>query len=254
MKEDPALLYLMMLEFQSAFLRYGEVVALAGIDLQIKPGEQVCLIGPSGAGKSSLLGLANGRLQASEGRVCIGDQDLSKATGRDLRAVRTRIAWIPQDLGLVENLRVHQNVACGQVAGKGFWGLLRSLLLMSQQEKERIQELLDRVGIPEKVFTRLDHLSGGQQQRVAIARALFQEPKIILADEPVSAVDPERAKSLVELLTKIAAEEKAILVMSLHDVGLAKRYFQRVIGLRDGEIVFDGEANDERLDRLYRLD
>jgi len=243
-----------MLEFQSAGLSYGSTVALDSLDLQIKQGEQVCLIGPSGAGKSSLLGLSNGRLSATSGRVLLNDKDLGAMRGSELKGVRSGIAWVPQDLGLIPNLRGHQNVACGRAAQKGFWGLMKSLLWMSRSEKETVSGLLKRVGIEEKIFNRVDHLSGGQQQRVAIARALYQEPGIILADEPVSAVDPERARSLVELLTTVSRQEGMTLVMSLHDVGLARRFFDRVIGLRDGKIVFDGAPDDDRVLKLYRLE
>ena len=243
-----------MLELQSAGLSYGAVKALDAIDLTIRPGEQVCLIGPSGAGKSSLLGLMNGRLAASEGGVLLDGKDLGKLSGKELKLVRTTIAWVPQDLGLVPNLRANQNVACGRAARKGLFGLLKSLLLMGKGEKGEILALLQRVGIEEKIFSRVDHLSGGQQQRVAIARALYQNPQIILADEPVSAVDPERAKSLVELLTGLAREEQKTLVMSLHDVSLARRYFDRVIGIRDGRVIVDGRPDEIELEDLYRLD
>lgn len=243
-----------MLEFQSAGLSYGATKALDGVDLSIEPGEQVCLIGPSGAGKSSLLGLMNGRLAATSGAVLLDGKNLGELSGRGLKEIRSTIAWVPQDLGLIPNLRVNQNVACGRASRKGFWGLMKSLLLMGRGEKEEIANLLKRVGIEEKIFSRVDHLSGGQKQRVAIARALYQNPQMILADEPVSAVDPERAKSLVELLTGLAREEKKTLVMSLHDVSLARRYFDRVIGLREGKVVLDGCPDEIGLDELYRLD
>ncbi len=243
-----------MITFRSADLRYGEHPALVNINLSISSGEQVCLIGPSGAGKSSLMGLINGRVTASNGQVFLADQDLAHLSGKALRQARSRIAWVPQDLGLVPNIRTNQNIACGRAASKGFWGLLRSLLAMSEQETEDIHSLLTRVGIAEKLYERVDHLSGGQQQRVAIARALYQQPHIILADEPVSAVDPERARSLVELLTTVSKEEKATLVMSLHDLSLAKRYFDRIIGMREGRIIFDGSPDDDGLETLYRLD
>jgi len=242
-----------MIQFQSAGLLYGATAALQEIDLTINAGEQVCLIGPSGAGKSSLLGLMNGRIIATEGKVLLEEQNLATQSGRHLKEARSHIAWVPQDLGLVPNLRANQNIACGRAASKGFWGLLRSFLWMKRSETEKIHALLERVGIPEKLYSRVDHLSGGQQQRVAIARALYQSPRLILADEPVSAVDPERAKSLVELLTTISREEETTLVMSLHDVDLAKRYFDRVIGLREGRIIFDGSPEDERVETLYRL-
>ena len=124
---------------------------------------------------------------------------------------------------------------------------------MGSREKEEVADLLKRVGIKEKIFHRVDHLSGGQQQRGAIARALYQRPEMILADEPVSSVDPERAKSLVELLIGLAREEGQTLVMSLHDIDLAKRYFDRVIGLREGQVVMDGAPDQIDLTQLYDL-
>jgi len=243
-----------MIKFDAASLSYGGTVALAGIDLTLAAGEQVCLIGPSGAGKSSLMALMNGRRPTTNGKVLLRGKDLATLSAKELKTERSRIAWVPQDLGLVPNLRVNQNIACGKAAAKGFGGLLRSLLFMKKNESEEIHRLLKRVGIPEKLYARTDHLSGGQQQRVAIARALFQEPEIILADEPVSAVDPERARSVVELLTNVAREEKATLVMSLHDVDLAQKYFDRVIGMREGKIIFDGCPKEVGMAELYRLE
>ena len=242
-----------MLELQSATLAYNSIVAVDSINLGIKPGEHVCLIGPSGCGKTSLLGLMNGRLESSSGKVVLDGKELKSLSGRALKTARSKIAWIPQDLGLVPNLRVNQNIACGRASEKGFLGLMRSLLLMGSREKEEVADLLKRVGIKEKIFHRVDHLSGGQQQRVAIARALYQRPEMILADEPVSSVDPERAKSLVELLIGLAREEGQTLVMSLHDIDLAKRYFDRVIGLREGQVVMDGAPDQIDLKQLYDL-
>lgn len=242
-----------MLELQSATLAYNSIVAVDSINLEIKPGEHVCLIGPSGCGKTSLLGLMNGRLESSSGKVVLDGKELKSLSGRALKTARSKIAWIPQDLGLVPNLRVNQNIACGRASEKGFLGLMRSLLLMGNREKEEVADLLRRVGIEEKIFHRVDHLSGGQQQRVAIARALYQRPQMILADEPVSAVDPERAKSLVELLIGLSKEEGQTLVMSLHDIDLAKRYFDRVIGLRKGQVVMDGAPDEIDLTQLYDL-
>jgi phosphonate transport system ATP-binding protein len=243
-----------MLEFQSATLSYGKVTAIDSLDLTISPGEQVCLIGPSGCGKTSLLGMINQRFEASSGKVVVNGHDLATLSNRELQKTRAKIAWVPQDLGLVGNLRVSQNVASGRAAEKGIWKLFKSLVWMSRREKEVISKNLREVGIEEKIFTRLDQLSGGQQQRVAIARALYQRPEIILADEPVSAVDPERAKDLIELLTSLATRENKTLIVSLHDVELAKRYFKRIIGLRAGKVVMDGSPEDLDLDNLYHLD
>jgi phosphonate transport system ATP-binding protein len=242
-----------MLKLQSATLTYDSIVAVDSIDLEIRTGEQVCLIGPSGCGKTSLLGLMNGRLECSSGRIILNGKEVKNLSGKALKTARSKIAWIPQDLGLVPNLRVNQNISCGRASEKGFLGLMRSLLLMGSREKEEVADLLRRVGIEEKIFHRVDHLSGGQQQRVAIARALYQRPQMILADEPLSAVDPERAKSLVELLIGLSREEGQTLVMSLHDIDLAKRYFDRVIGLRKGQVVMDGAPDEIDLSQLYDL-
>jgi phosphonate transport system ATP-binding protein len=195
----------------------------------------------------------NGRLECSSGRIILNGKEVKNLSGKALKTARSKIAWIPQDLGLVPNLRVNQNISCGRASEKGFLGLMRSLLLMGSREKEEVADLLRRVGIEEKIFHRVDHLSGGQQQRVAIARALYQRPQMILADEPVSAVDPERAKSLVELLIGLSREEGQTLVMSLHDIDLAKRYFDRVIGLRKGQVVMDGAPDEIDLTQLYDL-
>jgi phosphonate transport system ATP-binding protein len=243
-----------MLTLQNVSVNYGGTAALAGVDLTVAKGELVCLIGPSGAGKSTLLGLLNGRLLPDGGDVLFEGESLGARSGKRLRQVRQRVAWIPQNLGLVGSLRVNQNVACGRVAQKGAFGLMRSYLVMSKAESGEIHDLLARLGIAEKLYERVDHLSGGQQQRVAVARALFQKPDVILADEPVSAVDPERARDLIELLTRLAREENLALVASLHDVALARTYFDRIIGLRAGAIVFDGEANEAGVRELYRIE
>lgn len=242
-----------MFELSQVGLKYGTEPALAEISLAIDAGEQVALIGPSGAGKTSLLALLNGRLFPTEGEVRVKGNNLDELSTKELRVMRQALAWIPQDLGLIPSLRVAQNVACGQVGKKGFWGLLRSFLFMSRAEKEAIGKRLEEVGVLEKMFQRVDHLSGGQQQRAAVARALYQGPTAILADEPVSAVDPERGRDLIKLLVKVSREQGVTLVTSLHDVSLALESFDRVIGLREGRIVFDGRPSEEELTSLYQL-
>lgn len=230
--------------------------ALRGVTLPVEEGEQVCVIGPSGSGKSTLLGLMNGRLIADSGSVEVFGQDLVQLTAGQLRQLRCGLAWVPQDLGLVPNLRVLQNVLCGKAGAVGFFGLLRRLALTRMEEAERVRGLLGRLGIPEKLYERTDTLSGGQQQRVAIARALYQEPTAILADEPVASVDPGRARSLIELLTREARQEGITLIMSLHHVELAREFFPRLIGLQAGRVAFDEaaeEVSSEKLRELYSM-
>lgn len=229
---------------------------MRGVSLSVERGEQVCVIGPSGSGKSTLLGLMNGRLLAQQGAVRVFGQELARLASGQLRDLRRDLAWVPQDLGLVPNLRVMQNVLCGQAGRLGFLALMRRLALTRMGEAEEVRVLLERLGIPEKLYERTDTLSGGQQQRVAIARALYQEPAVILADEPVASVDPGRARSLLELLTTVAREEGITLIMSLHHVELAREFFPRLIGLQAGKVAFDqpaDETSEEQLRQLYAI-
>ncbi|MDH3592193.1 MAG: ATP-binding cassette domain-containing protein, partial [Planctomycetota bacterium] len=151
----------------------------------------------------------------------------------------------------------YQNVVLGRLGNRSFFGAFRSLLRPARDELEEMHRILERVGIPEKLYQRTDKLSGGQQQRVAIARALYQEPASLLADEPVSSVDPARARDTIGLLTSISAERNLTLCMSLHNLDLARQYFPRLIGLREGRVVFDkpaAEITDGEFEALYRLE
>ena len=176
---------------------------------------------------------------------------------RALRRLRARLAFLPQDLGLVPNLRVLQNVVAGRCGRRRFGGTLRDLLLPDGEARREIHGLLDRVGIAAKMYDRVDTLSGGQQQRVAVARALFQKPVALLADEPVSAVDPARAHDLLDLLERLSDEEGLTLVVSMHQIELARKFFPRLVGLKDGRVVFDrktAELDDEELEKLFQLE
>ncbi len=237
--------------------RYGKLKALASVSLSIKGGERVAIVGPSGSGKTTLLRLCNATLQANSGTIEILGSNAENLAPRQLRLTRSRIATIPQDLGLVPNLRVWQNIVSGRIGKLGLIGNLRNLLVPSKPTMTKIHTLLERVGIEEKLFARTSELSGGQQQRVAVARALFQEPEAILADEPVSSVDPARATSLVELLNDIAVEHGLTLLMSLHNLELARTSFPRLIGLRGGKVLFDqspDQLEPGELEELYHLE
>jgi phosphonate transport system ATP-binding protein len=241
---------------EAVTVRFPSAIALSGVDLSIAPGERVGLVGPSGSGKTTLLRLLNGTVRPSEGRVLVGKRDVASLSTRELRRVRARVGLVHQDLSLVPNLRVSQNVLSGRLGRRSFLGGLRSVFLPRRTELERVHALLERVGIPEKLFERTDRLSGGQQQRVAIARALMQDPSAILADEPVSAVDPARARDTVHLLHEIARDRGLTLVMSLHNLELARESFPRLVGLRHGEVVLDrptGEIEEEEFRELYHL-
>ncbi len=241
---------------EDASVRYDRVAALAGVDLEVSSGEAVGLVGPSGAGKTTLLRVLNGTLRATNGRVRVDGQDLSTATPARLRAIRASIGFVPQDLCLVPNLRVSQNVATGRLGRMSLLASFREVLWPPRASLERIHDLLERVGIGDKLFQRTDRLSGGQQQRVAVARALYQEPVALLADEPVSSVDPARARDTVELLTRVSRDRNLTLVMSLHNLELAREFFPRLVGLRGGRVVFDAASDTlprDAFSRLYEL-
>lgn len=237
-------------------VKYGPVSALHNVSLQVTPGEAVALVGPSGAGKTTLMRLLNGAVAPTSGQVAVAGQDLSAINADKLRQLRSRIGFVHQDLRLVPNLRVSQNVLSGRLGRLSVWQAARQFLRPSTTELADVHRLLERVGIADQMFQRVDRLSGGQAQRVAIARALYQAPRLLLTDEPVASVDPARAAALLELLTDICAEEGLTLVVSLHNPELARRFFPRLVGLRGGTIAFDGPTDtvtDQQLAALYEL-
>jgi len=235
---------------------FSGLTALREENLELAAGEHVALIGPSGAGKTTLLRLLNGSSLPSRGSVRVGGQALADLDARTLRRLRSQVAVVHQDLRLVPNLRVSQNVLSGGLGRQGFWSSLRSLVRPATRELEVVHGILQRVGIGEVLFQRVDRLSGGQRQRVAIARALHQRPQMLLADEPVASVDPVRARDVVALLVRLAREDGVTLVMSLHDLELAREFFPRVVGLRAGEVLLDGppdELDPAAVAQLFRL-
>lgn len=241
----------------SVTVRYPTENALDRVSLGIGDGDTVAIVGPSGAGKSTLLRLLNGSIRPTSGTVSISGSRVADLTVPQLRRMRSSIGFIHQDLRLVPNLRVVQNVVAGRL---GDWSLLRSMRAMFWTPQHLVEEayaILERVGIGDKLFERTDRLSGGQRQRVAIARALFQHPIALIADEPVSSVDPARARDTVRLLAEISRERGITLCVSLHNLELARAYFPRIIGMRDGRVFFDSltaELSMTEFDALYRLE
>ena len=212
--------------------------ALDGVDLDISPGEFVALIGPSGAGKSTLLRCLNGLVIPTAGEVRIGDQLVTGAPPETLRRVRARIGFVFQQFNLQRRLTVLENALLGGLARASRW---RSLVgWFAAAEVSRAHAILTRVGLDGLADRRVDTLSGGQQQRVAIARALLQEPAVILADEPMSSLDPALAHTVMEFLRGINREDGITVVASLHVLELAQAYGRRVIGLSRGRLVHDG--------------
>lgn len=227
-------------------------VALDGIGLTVCRGERVALIGPSGAGKTTLFRLLNCTLRPTAGKLWIGDEDVESLHGKRLRQTRSRIGSVYQQHNLVPRLRVIHNVLAGQL---GRWTTFGSLIsLFKPADVELARQALQQVGIPEKLLERTDELSGGQQQRVAIARVLVQNPDVILADEPVSSVDPSLASTIVRLLIEISQSRRKTLIVSLHGVDLALAYFPRIVGIKEGRVEFDLETSkitEAMLEDLY---
>ncbi|WP_182526799.1 phosphonate ABC transporter ATP-binding protein [Nocardioides dongkuii] len=234
---------------------YGGHAALRDVDLVVRAGERVALVGPSGAGKSTLLRLCTGAARPDAGDVEVLGQSLSRPPAAALADVRRRTGTIHQSLHLVGRLRVVHNVNAGHLGRWSTWQALTSLV--RPRETETARAALARLGIAEKLLTRTDRLSGGEQQRVALARVLVQNPDLVLADEPVSSLDPARADEVMRLLCETVATPARTLVVSLHDFDLAVRRCDRVVGLRGGRVVFDRPADrvDARLyDELYSLE
>jgi phosphonate transport system ATP-binding protein len=231
---------------------YNGQSALAPLSLSVNAGETVAIVGPSGSGKTTLLNLMAGVIEPDMGTVILGGNNLSdiQANGELSRLVGV----IHQQFDLVPHLSVLHNVLAGRL---GDWSLAQSLLsLVWPRDRQVAMQALDRVGIGEKVHERAARLSGGEQQRVAIARLLVQDPQMIIADEPVSSLDPARAADILNMLKDIATERGKTLVASIHTLDLSSKHFERVIGLRNGVVQFDlpvGELSQKRLVSLYEL-
>jgi len=243
-------------ELRDVSFSFGPKTVFSGLDFSVEPGESVALLGPSGVGKTTLLRLLNRTHRQDGGSILIDGQDLANLAPAPLRRLRSGIGFVHQDLRLVPNLRVSQNVLSGSLGRKSFWGSLRMFVRPPTQDLLEVHHLLQKVGISKEMFQRVDRLSGGQMQRVALARSLFQKPGLLLADEPVSSVDPARAADLLRLMSDINRDEGLTLCVSLHDSDLALRYFPRVVGMRAGKIVFDKPSQNisaEEIEQLYDL-
>ena len=226
--------------------------ALKDINLTIDQGEFVAIIGLSGAGKSTLIRTINRMHDITEGKLTVDDIDAMTLHGAALRKFRRHIGMIFQSFNLVTRTTVIKNVLTSRVPDLPFW---RALLgAYPKEDKLAALEALDKVGILDKAFVRADQLSGGQQQRVALARTLAQDPKIILADEPVASLDPVTAKQVMDDFKRINEEMKITVLINIHHVDLALQYATRVVGIRAGEVVYDGPASavtDEVLATVY---
>ncbi len=215
------------------------VRALSGVDLEVRQGEFLVIIGLSGSGKSTLLRCLNRLIDPSAGRIWIFGDEITAAEGAGLRAMRAEVAMIFQQFNLVKRHSVINNVLSGALGHTPLWSSL--FLKFSGEEKAQAQAYLDRVGLGDRGESRADALSGGQQQRVAIARALMQKPRLVLADEPVASLDPALRHSVMRHIEALNREEGMTVLCTLHDIDLIERYATRVVALRDGELVYEGE-------------
>lgn len=225
--------------------------ALRNITLTINDGDFVCIIGLSGAGKSTMIRTINRMHDITSGMLLVNGKDISKANGKELRSIRKNIGMIFQSFNLVKRSTVYKNVLSGRV---GYHSTFECIFgLYSKKEKMLALQSLDKLGILDKAYVRADQLSGGQMQRVALARALTQEPSIILADEPVASLDPITTLAVMDDFKRINEEEKITIVANMHHVDIALKYATRVIGIKAGEIVFDGKPEDVTDDVLISI-
>lgn len=230
----------------------GGTRALQDVSLSIEPGEMVSIVGLSGSGKSTLIRTINGLVGVTEGSATVGPHRISELRGRALREARGHLGMIFQAFNLAERASVYRNTLVGRFAHSPAY---RTLLgIPSAEDRDIALRALDSVGILDKVWNRAGALSGGQKQRVAIARALSQEPSVMLADEPVASLDPPTAHAVMADLERINAERGLTVLVNIHLMDLARQYTNRMIGLRDGRVVYDGSAaaaTDADFEQIY---
>ena len=245
-----------MIKFEHVSKTYPNgVKGLQDINLEIQDGEFIGIIGMSGAGKSTFIRTINRLNNITEGSLMVDGVEISTLKGQALRQYRRKVGMIFQSYNLVPRISVIKNVMSSLVPDMPFWRVL--LGLFSKEEKISALEALDRVSMLDKAFVRTDQLSGGQQQRVSLARTLTQNPSVLLADEPVAALDPVTAHEVMDDFKRINEELGQTVLINIHHVDLALEYSQRIIGIRAGKVVYDGPASgmtQEILDVIYSKD
>ncbi len=227
--------------------------ALTDITTTIEGNEIVAMIGPSGAGKSTFIRCINRLTEPTAGQIRLDGNELTTLSDSEMKTARRNIGMVFQEYNLVERLTVMENVLSGRLGYVSNWAAFRRKF--PQEDIDRAYNVLETVSLDAMDNKRADELSGGQRQRVGIARAVVQEPKILLADEPTSSLDPESSHAVMELLTDIADTKDIPIIINIHEVPLAVEYADRILGLHDGELVFDGptdELDDDAKDVIYR--
>jgi len=225
--------------------------ALHGITLSVTEPQVVAVIGSSGAGKSTLIRCINRLIDPTSGSIKLSGKEIIGLSGSDLRRARRRMGMIFQEYNLVERLTVMENLLSGRLGYVSFWRAFRRNY--PPQDVQAAYELLDRVGLDGREDTRADALSGGQRQRVGIARALMQDPELLLVDEPTASLDPKTARQIMRLICELAHERGTPALVNIHDVALAQSSADRIIGLSEGNLIFDGAPDELTADALTRI-
>ncbi|MTI65825.1 MAG: phosphonate ABC transporter ATP-binding protein [Firmicutes bacterium] len=230
----------------------GGTKALSNVNFSVNEGEFVSIIGPSGAGKSTLLRCINKMIDATDGEIVFDGVSVTDINRKDLRKVRTKIGMIFQHYNLVDRLSVIENVLHGRL---GYKTTLEGIIgKYTEKEKKKAFDLLKKLGLKDQAYKRCDQLSGGQKQRVGIARALIQNPKLVLCDEPIASLDPNASKVIMDHLKNINVEMGITSIFNLHQVDVAMKYSDRIIGVNSGEIIYDGtpdNLSEEKIHEIY---
>lgn len=241
-----------IVEFRNVNKIYNKTTkALTNVSFSVEKGEFVSIIGPSGSGKSTILRCINRLVDATNGKILFNGYDVSYAGKREIRQVRKKIGMIFQHYNLVERLSVIENVLHGRLGHKST--ISGMLGYYSEQEKEKAFSIIEKLGLIEQAYKRCDELSGGQKQRVSIARSIMQEPSLILCDEPIASLDPNASKIIMDQLNNINKTMNITCILNLHQVDVAMRYSQRIIGLTSGKIVYDGPPETLTKEKIYDI-
>jgi phosphonate transport system ATP-binding protein len=241
-----------LLEVKNVSKQYGnDTFALSDVNFSVNEGEFVSIIGPSGAGKSTLLRCINRMIDASRGDLLFENDNVQDLKKRDLRKLRTKIGMVFQHYNLVNRLSVIENVLHGRLGYKSVIG--GALGFYSEGEKRQAMALLKILGLEEQIYKRCDQLSGGQKQRVGIARALIQDPKMLLCDEPIASLDPNASKVIMDHLKNISSNMGITVLVNLHQVDVALKYSDRVIGVSKGKVVYNGSPRDISNEEIHRI-
>ncbi|MEG0641850.1 MAG: phosphonate ABC transporter ATP-binding protein [Clostridium sp.] len=229
----------------------GGTRALSNVNFSVKEGEFISIIGPSGAGKSTLLRCINRMIDTTEGNIIFDDIEVGNVNKKGLRELRTQIGMIFQHYNLVNRLSVVENVLHGRL---GYKSTIKGIVgNYTEDEKSKAFQILSKLGLEDQAYKRCDQLSGGQKQRVGIARALIQEPKLILCDEPIASLDPNASKVIMDHLKIINKELGITCILNLHQVDVAMKYSDRIIGINGGEAIFNGKPSELTREKIHEI-